>query len=74
MKKKTEYTDESMAIGKVVNILPAPSELAEMARTEKATLTLTKATLDYFKKVAKKESVSYNVLIRNALDEYIQGA
>ena len=59
-------------IGKEVNILPSPAELANMARTERATLTLTKATLDFFREQAEKEDVSYNVLIRNALDEYIR--
>ena len=72
MKKKTEYTDEPMQIGRIVNILPSPAELASMARTERATLTLTKATLDFFRKEAKKEHVSYNILIRNALDEYLR--
>ncbi len=72
MKKKMEYSDEPMEIGEVVNILPSPSRLAEMARTERATLTLTKSTLDYFRGVAKEEKVPYNVLIRNALDEYIR--
>ena len=50
MKKKTEYSDEPMKIGKIVNVLPDPAELADMARTERATLTLTKATLDFFRK------------------------
>lgn len=72
MKKETGYSDEPMQIGKVVNVLPSPAALADMARTERATLTLTKATLDFFRKEAKKEHVSYNVLIRNALDEYIR--
>lgn len=66
------YTDEPMNIGKVVEVLPSPAQLARMARTERATLTLTKATLDYFREEAKKERVSYNVLIRNALDEYVR--
>lgn len=72
MKNKTGYSDEPMDIGRIVNILPNPAELANMARTERATLTLTKATLDFFRKEAKKEHVSYNILIRNALDEYIR--
>ncbi|MET0155471.1 MAG: CopG family transcriptional regulator [Rickettsiales bacterium] len=74
MRKKTGiddgYTDEPIKIGRAVDILPPPAELARMARTERATLTLTKATLDFFREEAEKEHVSYNVLIRNALDEY----
>jgi hypothetical protein len=62
-----------MQIGKIVNILPSPAELARMAWTERATLTLTKATLDFFRGAAKKERVPYNILIRNVLDE-ISGA
>lgn len=72
MTRKTGYSDEPMVIGRVVDVLPSPSELAAMARTERATLTLTKATLDYFREEARKEHVSYNILIRNALDEYIR--
>jgi len=72
MQNETGYSDEPMQIGRIVDILPSPAELASMARTERATLTLTKATLDFFKDEAKKEHVSYNVLIRNALDEYIR--
>ena len=72
MKNKTGYSDEPMQIGRMVNVLPSPAELASMARTERATLTLTKATLDFFREEARKEHVSYNVLIRNALDEYIR--
>ncbi|NET71470.1 MAG: CopG family transcriptional regulator [Sphaerospermopsis sp. SIO1G2] len=72
MSNETIYSDEPMQIGKEVNILPSPAELANMARTERATLTLTKATLDFFREQAEKEDVSYNVLIRNALDEYIR--
>ncbi len=71
-KEMAEYTDEPMEIGKVVEVLPSPAELARMARTERATLTLTKATLDYFREEAKRERVPYNLLIRNALDEYIR--
>ena len=72
MNNETEYSDEPMEIGREVKILPNAAELANMARTERATLTLTKTTLDFFRQQAKKEHVSYNVLIRNALDEYIK--
>jgi hypothetical protein len=72
MKNTINYSDEPMQIGAVVDILPSPAQLAAMARTERATLTLTKTTLDYFRAAAKKEDVSYNVLIRNALDEYVR--
>lgn len=74
MKKQINYTDEPMQIGKVVHILPSPSELASMAKTERTTLTLTKATLDFFRKEAAKEHVSYNMLVRSVLDEYARRA
>ena len=70
MKNDTIYSDEPMEIGREVSVLPSPADLANMARTERATLTLTKATLDLFREQAKKHHVSYNMLIRNALDEY----
>ncbi len=72
MNKETNYKDEYMEIGEVVDILPNPKELAKMARTERATLTLSKSTLDYFRDAAKKEQVAYTALIRHALDEYVR--
>ena len=74
MKKPTQ-TDEPIGnLTLVADFLPSPAQLANMARTERATLTLTKATLDFFRKEATKEHVSYNLLIRTALDEYIRRA
>lgn len=70
MKKEIVYTDEPMELGRDVDILPSPEEMAAMIRTERATLTLTKATLDFFREKAAQENVSYTALIRNTLDAY----
>lgn len=72
MKKQTKYSDEPIEIGQVVDILPSPSKLAEMAQTERATLTLTQSTLSFFKRTAKENNVPYTALIRIALDEYVK--
>lgn len=72
MKSTTNYTDEPIKIGKLVNVLPSPSQLARMSRTERATITLKKETLDFFRKEGKKEGVAWNALIRNVLDEYVR--
>lgn len=51
-------------------MFPIPSQLASMAQTERATLTLTRSTLSFFKKTVKENNVPYTDLIRVALDEY----
>ncbi len=72
MSKKIKTDEPIGKITVVPDFLPSPAQLANMVRTERATLTLTKSTLDFFRKEGKKEHVSYNLLIRNALDEYIK--
>jgi predicted DNA binding CopG/RHH family protein len=70
MSKQINYSDEPIKIGQIADILPSLSQLASMAQTERATLTLTRSTLSFFKKTAKENNVPYTALIRIALDEY----
>jgi predicted DNA binding CopG/RHH family protein len=71
MKGKIKYTDEP--IGKVKAIsdfLPSPEELALKDETIKVTIALSKASVEYFKKEAKKYNTQYQKMIRRLLDEY----
>jgi hypothetical protein len=57
------------------DFLPPPQELAARAKRGtkvKVIITLESASIDYFKKVAKEQNVSYQKIIRMLLDEYVQ--
>ena len=55
MKRKIKYTDEPVGNVKVVSdFLPSPEELALKDETVKVTIALSKASVEFFKKEAKK--------------------
>ncbi len=71
MKKKIKYTDEPMGNVKIVpDFLPSPEELALKDETVKVTIALSKVSVDFFKKEAKKHNTQYQKMIRRLLDEY----
>ncbi|MBM9537083.1 CopG family transcriptional regulator [Desulfobulbus alkaliphilus] len=71
MKEKIKFTDEPMGNVQVVSdFLPTPEELALKDETVKVTITLSKASVDFFKKEAKKYNTQYQKMIRRLLDEY----
>ena len=71
MKKKITYTDEPIGKVKIISdFLPSPKELALKEETIKVTLSLSKTTIDFFKKEAQKYKTPYQKMIRRLLDEY----
>ncbi len=71
MKEKIKYTDEPMGKVKIISdFLPSPEELALKDETVKVTLTLSKTSIDFFKKEAEKYNTQYQKMIRRLLDEY----
>ncbi len=71
MKTKIKYTNEPLGKIKVVDdFLPSPEELAFKEDNVKVTITLSKASVDFFKKEAKKQKVQYQKMIRRLLDLY----
>lgn len=71
MKEKIKYTDEPMGKVKVISdFLPSPEELVLKNETVKVTITLSKTSVDFFKKEAKKYNTQYQKMIRRLLDEY----
>jgi len=73
MKKKLVYTDEPMGetrIGK--DFLPPPEKLVLKENNVKITISLSKASVDFFKKEAKKHSTSYQKMIRRVIDVYTE--
>jgi predicted DNA binding CopG/RHH family protein len=71
MKEKIKYTDEPIGRVKVISdFLPSPEDLALKEETVKVTISLSKASVEFFKKEAKKYNTQYQKMIRRLLDEY----
>ncbi len=73
MKKKKKDSDWEMPAGKlteVPNFLPPPEELAIPEDTVKVTISLNKASIEFFKHEANKHHTKYQKMIRNLLDRY----
>ena len=50
--------------------LASPEQLAWKDETVKVTISLSKTSVDFFKKEAKKYNTQYQKMIRRLLDEY----
>jgi predicted DNA binding CopG/RHH family protein len=71
MKQKIKYTDENIGKVRIVtDFLPSPEELALKDETVKVTISLSKASIEFFKTEAKKHNTQYQKMIRRLLDEY----
>jgi predicted DNA binding CopG/RHH family protein len=71
MKKKIKYTNEKIGKVEVVkDFLPSPEELVFKDDNIKVTINLSKSSLEFFKKLAKKNGSQYQKVIRNLLDSY----
>lgn len=74
MKKKTKYTDEPLGKLRVVkDFLPFPEELAFKEEGIKVTMTLSKSSVDFFKRAAEKYHAPYQQMIRKLIDAYAVG-
>ena len=73
MKKKTIYKDEPLGEVKVVkDFLPPPEDLVfNQDEQVKVTISLSKSSVEYFKKEAKKHHTQYQKMIRRLLDMYV---
>ncbi len=71
MKTKIKYTDEPFGDIKVVDdFLPPPDKLILKEENVKVTITLSKDSVEFFKKEAKKRHTQYQKMIKNLLDMY----
>ena len=71
MKNRTKYTDEPIGELRVVrDFLPSPDELAFKEEKVKVTISLSRASLDFFKHEAGRHHTAYQKMIRNLLDAY----
>jgi predicted DNA binding CopG/RHH family protein len=72
MKKKTRYTVEPLGDVRVIDdFLPSPGELVFNEEQVKVTIGLSKTSVDFFKKQAKKNHTQYQKMIRRLLDLYV---
>ena len=71
-KKRIEYTDEPLGDIRVIDdFLPPPEKLAFKEETTKITIGLSKSSIEFFKREAKKHGTQYQKMIRSLLDLYV---
>jgi predicted DNA binding CopG/RHH family protein len=71
MKSRIKYTDERMGELKVIkDFLPPPEQLALKENKVKITISLSKSSIDFFKKEARRNRTSYQKMIRQVIDAY----
>jgi hypothetical protein len=69
--KKVKYTDGEIGRLRVVSdFLPPPDQLVLREENVKVTLSLSRRSLDFFKREAKERRVPYQRMIRALVDEY----
>jgi predicted DNA binding CopG/RHH family protein len=71
MKRKIKYSNEPMGKRKIVeDFLPPPDQLVLKEDKVKVTISLSKGSVEFFKKEAKKQHTSYQKMIRRVIDFY----
>ena len=69
----TRYTTGEIGRVRLVeDFLPAPADLVLREENVKVTLALSRRSLDFFKREAKKRSVPYQRMIRALVDNYAE--
>ncbi len=72
MKHKIKYTNEPLGKLRVIkDFLPSPDKLAFKEEPVKVTMVLSKSSVRFFKKTARKHRAPYQKLIRTLLDTYV---
>ena len=72
MTKKTKYSNGPIGDVKVVrDFLPPPEDLVFSEEQVKVTIGLSKSSIDFFKKEARKHRTQYQRMIRRLLDLYV---
>jgi predicted DNA binding CopG/RHH family protein len=74
MKKKTvEYTKGEIGAVRIIpDFLPSPSELVLKDDNVKVTLSLSRRSIEFFKREAKRQDVPYQKMIRALVDGYAE--
>ena len=73
MKRKVKYKDEPLGKLEVVtDFLPPPGQLVLRDDGVKVTLSLSKRSVEFFKRHAAQSNVPYQKMIRSLLDGYVK--
>ncbi len=73
MKRKIKYRDEPLGRLEIVSdFLPPPDKLVLRNDGVKVTISLSKRSVDFFKRHAAESKVPYQKMIRTLLDSYAQ--
>ena len=64
---------ENLTIRIIENFLPSPDKLVLKEEVVKVTIGLSKSSLAFFKKEAKKNHTKYQKMIRSVVDGYARG-
>lgn len=72
MQKKINTDKPIGKMKSVEDFLPAPEELIVPGKTVKVTILLSEASIESFKKLARKHHTKYQKLIRNLVDKYAE--
>ncbi len=71
MKKNINYSDEPINAKVIKDFLPKPEDLVFKEEKVKVTLSLSKRSVDFFKKVSQRQGTAYQAMIRRLLDYYV---
>jgi predicted DNA binding CopG/RHH family protein len=73
MKTRIRYTDEPLGDVQIVkDFLPPPEKLVLREDNVKVTIALSKSSVSFFKKIAKKHHTPYQAMIRRILSLYAE--
>jgi len=71
MRHKIKYTDERMGELRVIkDFLPPPEQLILKEDNVKVTISLSRSSIEFFKKQARRHRTSYQKMIRRVIDYY----
>lgn len=73
MNKGVTYSEGDIGAVRIIkDFLPPPSQLALREDNIKITLSLSRRSLDFFKREAKRQQVPYQRMIRALVDTYAE--
>jgi predicted DNA binding CopG/RHH family protein len=70
MNKRIIYTNEPIEGKRIKDFIPAPENLVFKAENVRVTITLTKRSINYFKRWAQGHNTHYQAMVREVLDTY----
>jgi hypothetical protein len=70
MSKRIKYSDELIEAEVIPDFLPPPHQLVVGEEGVKVTISLSRRSVDFFKKAAERNHTSYQRMIRRLLDAY----